>query len=355
MSLANTKTYKLRKDKSTFEYDSGGALEDLQKEFASMSSKRGTSLSPQTCKTYISKLNRIAYMITGKPYENYEFLKDADKVIKKIENSDLKSKKDYLSAVSKLLRHKKVNEDILEKYNKAMAKEKNIETQARGDNIAKKEDIKKTDGQTLKQLQKKIEDYDITDKGKIDDTRLINKLLVSFYFMNFNSQGLPYFIPRNDLPEFKIVSVNRTKKPLAPEYNYLVVDDNKRPSKIIMKNYKTKATYGTQSFKLSNALVDILEKYLNQYGKATGEYLFVDKNNKPFKHNNFINIIENAMNEILGSRIGIDLARQLILTNVYNDNPLMTINQKNEVARAFLHSSNMSTEYIRPQLLAKEN
>ena len=353
MTSTNKKVYKLRKDKATFEYESAGALEDLQNEFSNMGSKRGTSLSQQTCKTYISKINRIAFMMTGKPYENYEFLKDADKVIKKIEDSDLKSKKDYLSAVSKLLRHKKVKEDILEKYNKAMAKEKETETKARGNNLAKKEDIKKTDGKTLKQIQKEIENYQITDNGKIDDTKLINKLIVSFYFMNFDSQGLPNFIPRNDLPEFKIVSVNRTKKQLSPDFNYLVVDDNKRPNKIIMKNYKTKATYGTQSFKISNTLIDLLEKYLREYGKANGDYLFVDKNNKPFKHNNFANIIENAMKEILGAKIGIDLARQIVLTNVYNDNPLMTINQKNLVALAFLHSASIASEYIRPDLIVK--
>ena len=85
-----------------------------------MATKKGTSLSPQTLKSYISKLNRIAILMTGKPYENSKFLMDADKVIKAIESSNMKSKKDYLAAISKLLRSKNVGEDILEKYGKAM-------------------------------------------------------------------------------------------------------------------------------------------------------------------------------------------------------------------------------------------
>ena len=351
MTTSNKKVYKLRKDKIAFEYDDGGALEDLQKDFNNMTSKRGTALSPQTCKSYISKINRIAYMMTNKPYENYEFLKDADRVIKKIEDSDLKSKKDYLSAISKLLRHKNVNAIHIDKYVKAMTKEKELETKSRGNNIAKKEDIQKTNGKSLKDIQKLITDYSIMDNGKIDDEKLINKLLVSFYFMNFNTDGLPNFIPRNDLPEFKIISVNRTKKQLSPDFNYLVVNENKIPTKIIMKNYKTKSTYGTQSFKISNELATLVQKYLQEYGKANGDYLFVDRNSKPFKHNNFANIIENAMQNIIGSKIGIDLARQILLTNIYNDNPLMTINQKNEVGRAFLHNASMSQEYLRPDLV----
>jgi hypothetical protein len=346
MDAAIKKVYKMRKDKTEFEYD-GGALDTLQQDFISMGSKRGKSLTAQTIRSYISKINRIAYMMTNKPYEDYKIFNNADAVIKEVQNSGLKSKKDYLAAISKLLRHKKAKEEVLAKYAQAMGKEKETETKTRGDNLAKKEDVKKTDGMTLKEIQKKINDYDILDNGKIDDAKLINKLLVSFYFMN------PYFIPRNDLPEFKIVSINRAKKQLSPDFNYIVIDANKKPIKITMKNYKTKATYGTQSFKVSSELADILQKYLQQYGKTSGEFLFVDRNGKPFKHSNFANLIENAMETILGNgkRIGIDLARQIVLSNMYNDNKIMSINEKAELARAFLHSSNVANEYVRVNLV----
>lgn len=349
--MSSKRIYKVRKEgNKAYEFE-GGAVDSLQNDFKEMATRKGTALSSATLKSYISKLNRIAILITGKPYENSKFLLDADKVIKTIEGSNMKSKKDYLAAISKLLRGKNTSDDILEKYGKAMAKEKGEESKARGDNLAKKKDIEKTNGKTLKEIQKEISDYSIMDNGKIDDDKLINKLLVSFYFMNVDNKGLPLFIPRNDLPEFKIVSLNRTKKPLSPEYNYLVIDGNNKPVKIIMKNYKTKATYGTQSFKISSLLTSLLEKYLDEFNKKVGEYLFVDKNGNPFKHTTFSNMIEGAMKDILGSRIGIDLARQIVISNVYNDNGLMTINEKNEVARAFLHSANVANEYIRPNLI----
>ena len=344
------RVYKVRKEGKAYEYE-GGALDTLSNEFKALNTKKGLSLSPQTLKSYISKVNRIAILATGKPYENSKFLQNADKVIKDIESSTLKSKKDYLAAITKLLRSKDTDEDILKKYSTAMIKEKEHETKARGDNLAKKKDIEKTDGKTLKEIQNEITNYSIMDGDKLDEDRLINKLLASFYFMNMDSNGLPIFVPRNDLPEFKIISLNRTRKPVPAEHNYLVVDGNNKPVKIIMKNYKTKATYGTQSFKIAPILTNLLIKYLDVYNKRPGDWLFVDKNGKPFKHTTFAAIIEKAMNDVLGSRIGIDLARQIVISNIYNDNGLMTINQKNEVARAFLHSASMANEYVRPDLV----
>jgi len=350
--MTDKKLYKL--GGSRIEYV-GGSQDALHKDFSSMQSLRGSTgsaLSALTCKTYMSKINRIAFMMTNKPYESYDFLTDADSVIKQIEDSDLKGKKDYLAAISKLLRYKKADESVLAKYGKAMTEQKDIETKTRGNNKSKAKDIEKADGMTLKQIQSKIKAYTVTANSKLDEPKLVNKVLVSFYFMNEN-KGIPYFVPRNDLPEFKIVSINRSKKALGPEYNYLVIDAEKKPTKIIMKNYKTKSTYGTQSFQISTMLAELLQAYIIAFNKVSGDYLFTDKNNQPFKHNNFSALLENAMNEVLGSRIGVDLARQIVITNFYNDNPMATINQKNDVARAFLHSASTSSEYVRPDLITK--
>lgn len=347
--------YKLRKENQNYEMASGGVLNDLHNHFSNLTNKKGTALSPSTLKSYISKLNRVAIMTTNKPFENDTFLYNADNVINHIERSNLKSKKDYLSAIAKYLRAKDVDADILAKYGKAMAKEKADEMKMRGDNKSKPTDVKKTDGKSLADIQKQINEYSIKTDGKIDANKLINKLLVSFYFMNFDSNNLPIFIPRNNLPDIKIVSLNRTKKPLSNEYNYLVIDSNGKPTKIIMKNYKTKANYGTQSFSISPVLTSLLKDYITQFNKKPGEYLFTDKNGLPFKNTTFSGIIERAMEDVIGNKIGIDLARQIVISNVYNNNGIMSINQKNEIARAFLHSSNVANEYVRPDLIPEKD
>lgn len=341
-----SKIYKLKNSNEKYEVNN-----DLLTEFSNMESRNGESLSPYSCKSYASKVNRISILMTNKPYEDYKyFVNNVDNIIKSVNQSDLKSKKDYFSAINKLLKSKNVNDSILDKYKQAMKINKEKEDETRGNNMATDSNVKKSKqaGNDLEDIQTKIKKYSIMDENnKIDDSKLINLLLVSFYFMNKN------FIPRNDLPEFKIVSVNKSKKPLSNEFNYLVITPNKKPVKIIMKNYKTKSTYGTQSFNLSPFLDNVLQLYLTEYNKQTGDYLFVDKNDKPFKHSNFSNLIENSMNDILGSKIGIDLARQIVLSNTYNNN-LLTINEKKELARAFLHSPDIAQEYIRVNLVNKK-
>lgn len=337
-----SKVYKLKNSNEKYEVNN-----DLLTEFSNMKSRNGESLSPYSCKSYASKVNRIAILMSNKPYEDYKyFVNNVDNIIKSVNESDLKSKKDYFSAINKLLKSKNVNETILDKYKQAMKVQKENEDQNRGNNLATDNNVKKSKqaGNDLETIQNKIKNYSIMDENnKIDDSKLINLLLVSFYFMNKN------FIPRNDLPEFKIISVNKSKKPLSNEFNYIVITPNKKPVKIIMKNYKTKSTYGTQSFNLSPFLDNVLQLYLTEYNKQPGDFLFVDKNNKPFKHNNFSNLIENAMMDVLGSKIGIDLARQIIISNRYNN--LLTINEKKELARSFLHSPDIAEEYIRVNLV----
>ena len=343
--MTSTKLYRLKNSNESFEVNN-----NLLNEFENMESRNGEKLSPYSCKSYSSKVNRISILMTNKPYEDYKyFVNNIDNIIKKVNESHLKSKKDYFSAINKLLKSKNVNETILDKYKQAMKIQKEKEDKTRGENLATDTNIKKsqTAGNDLDEIQNKIKKYSILDNNnKIDDTKLINKLLVSFYFMNQN------FIPRNDLPEFKLISISKSKKPLSDEFNYIVVNPDKRPMKIIMKNYKTKSKYGTQSFKLSQYLEDILQTYLKEYGKTPGDYLFVDKNNKPFKHSNFSNLLNNSMESVLGSRIGIDLARQILISNLYNN--LLTINEKHDLARAFLHSPEIAQEYIRINLVNKK-
>jgi len=344
--MTSTKLYRLKNSNESYQVNN-----NLLTEFENMKSRNGESLSPYSCKSYASKVNRVSILMTNKPYDDFKyFVNNIDNIIKKVNDSELKSKKDYFSAINKLLKSKNVSETVLDKYKQAMKIQKEKEQETRGENMATDTNVKKsqTAGNDLEDIQNKIKKYSILDNGKINDIKLINKLLVSFYFMNQQN-----FIPRNDLPEFKLVSITKSKKPLSDEFNYIVISPDKRPLKIIMKNYKTKSKYGTQSFKLSSYLEEILQTYLKEYNKIPNDFLFVDKHNKQFKHSNFSNLIENAMESILGSRIGIDLARQIVLSNLYNSS-LMTINQKNELARAFLHSPEIAQEYVRVNLINKK-
>jgi conjugal transfer/entry exclusion protein len=97
-----SKIYKLKNSNEKYEVNN-----NLLNEFENMESRNGQKLSPYSCKSYSSKVNRISILMSNKPYEDYKyFVNNVDNIIKKVNESELKSKKDYFSAINKLLKSK---------------------------------------------------------------------------------------------------------------------------------------------------------------------------------------------------------------------------------------------------------
>ena len=327
---------------------------NLNNIFANIKSRDEKELSSHSKASYISKLNRVAILCTKSPFNDDAFLKNPKHVIKCINESGLKNPKDYFAAIIKYIRHAKFAHNVIETYSTEMNQAKKTEIKARGNNQAKDSDIARVGYRSLKDIQKAIEEYSYFDNdGTVNKERLTNKIILAVYFLNTNSSGIPILVPRNDLPVFKIVSISRAKKSLPDSNNYVIITDNKMPIKITMKNYKTSSTYGTQSFQISDNINNLLQTYLLAFNKSSGDFLFTNKNNLPYKNSTFLTRIKKASRDILNTDLGIDLIRQIILTNTFKNHPLMTINQKNELARAFLHSSDVAQEYIRPELISK--
>ena len=327
---------------------------NLESIFTNIKTRDNKELSAISKASYISKLNRVAQLCTDKPFTNDAFLRQPTQVLKCIIDSGLKNPKDYISAIIKYIRYANFPESIIDSYSAKMNDVKKKEILERGNNQAKEIDISRVGDRSLRDIQKLIEDYSILEDGKINKDKLTNKLILSFYFDNTTSKGIPILVPRNDLPVFKIVSLSRAKKTLPDTNNYLIITENKLPIKITMKNYKTSKTYGTQSYQISDSLTYLLKQYLDAFNKSAGDYLFTNKDNQPYKNTTFLTRIKKASRDVLNTDLGIDLIRQIILTNTYKNHPLMTINEKNELARAFLHSSNVGQEYIRPELVSKK-
>lgn len=327
---------------------------NLNSIFANIKSRDDKELSTLSRSSYVSKLNRVAVLCTNKEFTDDSFLKQPKQVIKCINDSGLKNPKDYLAAIIKYIRHSKFPETVIDIYATEMNNAKKKEIQQRGNNQAKESDIARVGSRSLRDIQSLLEKYSILDGDRIDKDKLTNKLILSMYFDNLKSNGIPHLVPRNDLPVMKLVSITRAKKSLPDTNNYIVITDNKIPIKITMKNYKTSKTYGTQSFQVSSDLASLMQKYLIEFNKSSGDYLFTNKDNLPYKNTTFLTRIKKASRDILNTELGIDLMRQLILTNTFKNHPLMTINEKTELARAFLHSANVGQEYVRPDLVANE-
>lgn len=94
------KTEEKPADKHTIIHNHLDALDKLKDIFTKLSTKSEKPLRPTTVDNYIQKINRIAILMTGQGYNgDTTFLNDPTKVSEAINNSTLKSKKDYLSLI----------------------------------------------------------------------------------------------------------------------------------------------------------------------------------------------------------------------------------------------------------------
>lgn len=303
-------------------------ITDLRNLFKKAKTPLGYSLSDISVRNYISKLNTVSKLTTGKDYANYKFLLNPKKVIQSLNKSTLKGVKDYYSPIINLLELVKADKNIIKTYQDELRNQAEEEYEEREQNI-----LSETEKERLLSMDEINERYDnFKPKTPAD---LMDKLIVAFYFKND-------LIPRNNLPKIKITNKD---KDLNEDYNYLVVDKDMKPKEIIMLNYKTRNTYGEQRFKITTELKKLLEEYMTSFNKVVGDFLFSTESGYEIKDNSFLYVIKKAMMEVLKSPLNIDLIRSIIINEFYTGKP-KSIQQKKEFARRLLHSPLVSQEYV---------
>jgi len=305
--------------------------DDLRKIFESIKTPKGNNYRDITINNYISKINKILMLLDKKDF-NIDYFLDPDNVINKLKDK-YDNYKDYISPISKLLKYYNKDDDIIKKYLEHMSDEKTKQDKKRGDNKMDKDE--KKNFMTLKEIDKKIDDYEVDNNSD----KLTYKLIVSFYFKNVDN-----FIPRNDLNIMKLINVSKIKG-LNEDYNY-IVNDKGTPKQIIMCNYKTSTTYGKQKFGISNYLSKLIKEYYDEMDRNNGDYLFLNKRNEPYDKSSFLRLIKESMKNVLGKDISVDLARSILITDFYSGK-IKSINEKSEFAKKMLHSSNVAEEYVK--------
>jgi hypothetical protein len=126
------------------------------------------------------------------------------------------------------------------------------------------------------------------------------------------------------------------------------------PTAMVYNNYKSNHTYGSKKFGITSQVQAILREYVKRMGKVNGDYLFLMRNGEPYKKNNFLDLIKSATETILGKPLGVDLIRQIQITDYYRDG-VKTIAQDEADAQRYLHSQAMHREYLRVNLKAESD
>lgn len=125
---------------------------------------------------------------------------------------------------------------------------------------------------------------------------------------------------------------------------------NLNNAKIVLNDYKTKSTYGQWVIPIRNAeLIQYLRKYVKAHNIKPNNYLFLNKNNKPYPSHKFSEFTQRMFDKKLGYKITMNCLRKIKEKYLFHNNPKtlkMSYKEKEDlVAHYFKHNLQTSMLY----------
>lgn len=133
--------------------------------------------------------------------------------------------------------------------------------------------------------------------------------------------------------DFQLLILNELPKEL--KQNYIILGENQHT--LIFTKYKTEKKYETITIILSEALTELIDKYIEINKLKENDYLFGNHLQSPFIRYN---------NKLLGLDIGINKLRQMRITDLINDKSV-PITEQFKLAKDMGHSANLQLHYLR--------
>jgi len=312
------------------------ALKDLFTH--SVISRFDKPLSASTVTNYVGKIERLCIECLGHGWNgDHRWLLDPENVIACIDRSTLSAKKDYLSGVIKLLKHIGADQSVIDTYLKAMSRFKNDEYDIRRNNKGSEKQV--DDSLPLSEIRQKINDFVVKTPEDLAD-----KLITMLFFSN-------NLVPRGgDLALLKYVSITKKPKDINKNFNYVTLDKLGCVVDMVWCFYKTRNTYGDcLRFDFTPEVRKIFNDYVKFYNGQAGEFVFTMANGKEFSKANFNDVIQNATEHVLGKRMTPNLIRSIQISDYYK-NGLHTQNDDLAFAKKFIHSVDVSKDYLKTNL-----
>lgn len=285
------------------------------------------SIKKTTVEIQLTKIYNLHKNITGKTTcADFTFIKDKKTVLDFIDknyNTD-KSRNAQIEAIASILQV--LGDDNLYNFYSQESTRRNSAITAKADEnvMTESERINLLKWTEIKKIFKKITDP-------------LHRAVASLYIL------IP---PRRSL-DYAIMKVIDNESDLKDDYNYLVVDENKKPIKLIFNQYKTVNTYGQQIVKVPKRLSDILKTYLTTFKVKIGVPLFATQSGTYYK--SLSEIVTNVFAPYANNkRITINGLRHSYISAIISKNPSLAIKKK--VAKAMATSVSMFDQYNRIDL-----
>lgn len=312
-------------------------MEDLTKLL-----KEKKNLSDSSIQAYLRNLRKLN---GDEVFKNFNFLKDVDIIVRRLEGYKENTKRNYLISIVSVLSTstkptiKKLYDkyyDLMMKKNEQINKEVNPNdlTETQEKNWISWTDVKKR----YEDLEKEI---DVFCKEKLLSEQQYNTLLSYIILSLYIHQS-----PRRN-KDYQIMKiVNTYKTDLPKEFNYL--DLSKKD--FIFNDYKTSSKYGTQVIKISDELWKSLLKYFKHHHSVSFKkdepqvkdeanfLVYLDK--RPLDK---VNSITRILNKIFDKAIGSSMLRHIFLTDKYGE----TLDAQKKDALDMAHSKGMQQDYIK--------
>lgn len=299
-------------------------------------------VSESTATAYIRTLYNLN---DKKPFKNFAFLKDTEKIDKLLADyADTTKKTIYATLASVLYLDipksgykkywKHYNDKMTALAQEAKEVDTSVKTTKQQDNWVSWNDVLKVSND----LKTKVES--IKGKkplGETDYQTLLDYVVLSLYTE----------IPPRRNQDFLSMKVYRLAKKensadLSKDFNYLLLENN-LPSSFLFNKYKTAKTYGSQSITIPPPLRDTLSIYLKYHllntDKKVKEFAFlVSQTGVPIEADNAITRI---LNRLFNKKVGSSMLRHIYLSDKYK------IDDMKKDAEAMGHSILQQKEYMK--------
>lgn len=282
--------------------------------------KNRPNLTQSSIKTYMSNINKTGRDINLTLETTDDIIKYNKEILENLMGYRPSIRKTKLSAFIVALDEKentpKETADIIEDLRKQLyfdaedtekqeEKQKLTKTQEENfitwDEVMKIYENLRTEAEPLFKLEK---------LNKKQFNKLQDFVLLSMYVLIPPRRSLDY-------AQFKI------RNPDVEKDNYMIMKGRKKEATLIFNAYKNSKRLGKQEVKISNALRNIINKWML---KNPNEYLIVNNVGKKIEQPK-INLI---LNNIFGRNIGSSMLRHIFLTQKYGDVDLIDIRMTTE-------------------------
>lgn len=267
------------------------------------------NLSLSSIKTYMSIINKTARDINGKLEKPDDIVEKHKEILESLMNYKPNIRKTKLSAFIVVLDQKDKTSDevkeIIDNYRKQLfadaddvdkdeKKQKLSESQEKNyitwDEVLKIYENLRTEAEPLFKLE---------NLNKKQYNKLQEFVLLSLYVLTPPRRSLDY-------AQFKIKSIDESND------NYMTVKGRKKEGTLIFNAYKNSKRLGKQEVKISNALRNIIQKWML---KNPNEYLITTNTGNRIEQPR-VNLM---LNNIFNKNIGSSLLRHIYLTHKYGD------------------------------------